>query len=499
MSKSNINQWEKGHRIKGRYEIVDIKQGGLASVYICFDHEFKDAVAIKTFQNQFLDRSEIVNRFQQEAELWMRLEKHPNIVWAKWVDRINDRPCIFMEYVKGHEEYGSDLAQWLSCGSLSIELVISFAIQICTGLIYAQRQFLKLGRPFIHRDLKPANIMITEEGIAKVTDFGLAKVFSGGDLEEHGTSEAFPKNQTPNLTNVGDVFGTPPYMAPEQWVSSKNIDSSADIFSFGCILYEMISHNPPYVGKHPSDYQDYHLRKQPAKPERENEEIPTELVSLVMKCLEKSPRQRYQTFEEVRNDLNSINYTLTGERYAYSDTGELLGVAELSNIAMALNELGSPREALNYYDRLLAQVADEVEPEMVARVFNNRANCYSSLGEKERALANYLLAKRIDQFYDFPWHNSAGIYFELGNIPKALEEVEQAIRKNANYAESHALRAKLLSQLGRHKEAIEECNTTIALEPSHHWIYAVRANCYEAIGDFDSANLDYEKQNKLGQ
>ena len=497
MTTSVNSQWLKGHRINGRYEIADIRQGGLASVYICYDHEFDEAVAIKTFQDRFLSQPEVVRRFQHEAELWMRLEKHNNIVWAKWVDNINDRPCVFMEFIEGHNEYGSDLAQWLSNGILSIELVISLAIQICTGLIYAQRKFAQMGKPFVHRDLKPANIMVTQDGIAKVTDFGLAKVFGDIGAGNENLSDHLTDDLSPALTKVGDVFGTPPYMAPEQWISSGNIDMRADIYSFGCVLYEMIASKPPFVCKQHLEFKKYHLGNQPKKPDRENEIIPDELVGLVMKCLEKNTEKRYQTFEQIRDELNGINYSINGTWYEYSDDGEGLAIDELSNMAMALHELGKSKEALEYYDRLLTRIADEVEPEMVARVFNNRANCYSSLGDSDKALANYLLAKRIDSTYDFPWHNSASIYNDYGDYERALIEVEQAISINAEYADSHARRADILYNLERYDEAIEECTTAINIEPRHRWAYSTRGNCYQKIGEIEKSEIDYDQCDRL--
>lgn len=497
MTGSTNSQWVTGHRIKGRYEIADIKQGGLATVYICYDHEFNDAIAVKTFQERFLSEPGVVRRFQSEAELWMRLEKHENVVWAKWVDKINGRPCVFMEYIKGHEKYGSDLAQWLAKGRLTIELVISFAIQICTGLIYAQRKFAQMSLPFVHRDIKPANIMVTQSGVAKVTDFGLAKVFGAVTRGRGELNSVSGKEETNVLTRVGDVFGTPPYMAPEQWVSSGNIDIRADIYSLGCVLYEMITSKPPFVCKQLAGFKDNHLYKKPERPARSNEAIPDKLAKLVMKCMEKAPGQRYQTFEELRDELNGISYGLNGIWHKYNDNGETLGIDDLSNMAMALHELGKSREALDYYDRLLTRIADEIVPEMVARVFNNRGNCYSSLGDSDKALANYLLAKRIDSAYDFPWHNSASIYMDRGDYERALMEVDQAIQINSKYADSHARRADILLRIKRYDEALEECNAAITLDSTHRWAYSTRGDCYQAIGEIAKAKSDYEQRDRM--
>lgn len=492
---STSDPWPIGTKIKGRYEVLDIKYGGLATVYLCFDHEFQTHIAVKTFQHVFQRERSVTDRFLREAELWMRLEKHQNIVWAKWVDNINNRPCIFMEYMPMVIGFGSDLGCWIGKEELSMSLSISFGIQICTGMIYAQRKFSQMDRPFVHRDLKPANIMITAEGTAKVTDFGLSKAFSGLDETQEG--KLFNGEGKFLSTKVGEIFGTPPYMAPEQWISSHNLNILADIYSFGCILYEMLIGRPPFVVEDIKKYRSRHLCESPKQLRRINEDVPENLDKLVMKCLKKKPGNRYQSFEEIRNELNSVFYRLTGNWLEYSDKPEVMNNADLSNIAMSLHELGMSEEALEYYDRLLAQIADSISPDMVARVFNNRGNCHSSLHNDDKALANYDLAARIDETYDFPWHNAAGIYNTMGDYKKALRYAEQAIELNPNYPDSHSRRADILIQLGRYQEAIEECGKAIALDPSHAWAYQSRARAYVGIGDKRNADSDNRIAKKL--
>jgi serine/threonine protein kinase len=487
-----------GHRIKARYEVLDVKHGGLATVYICFDHEFRDLVAIKSVQNSLVHEVDVVARFLREAELWMRLERHRNIVWARWVDNIGGRPCIFMEVVRGDDRRGADLGSWIASGELTLTEAVAFAIQICTGLIYAQRRFAQMGRPFVHRDLKPTNIMVTADQVAKVTDFGLAKVF--GDIA--GVVPVDPSVVVPDqgdgfATKAGEVFGTPPYMAPEQWISSRDIDIRADIYSLGCVLYHMLARRPPFVCNKPAAYMELHLRKPVPALLTQVPDVPPHVAVITAKCLAKDPGERYQSVEELRNDLSRAYHDLSAEWFVYSDNPETLSIADISNIAMALHELGQSHEALTYFDRLLGQLADDMSPAMLARVFNNRGNCHSSLGEPEKALANYELAKRIDEAYDYPWHNSAAIYIERGDYHTALREVERAVAINPGFADSRVRRADLLHVFGRHREAIEECTTAIALDPANRGAYMRRIACYEALGYRELADADRKAIGRL--
>lgn len=499
MNLENNNQeyWTPGYKIKGRYEIKGMRKGGLANVYICFDHEFHSLTAIKTFQERFAKNRNVIARFKHEAELWMRLEKHTNIVWAKWVDTINQRTCIFMEYIPGDTVYGADLYEWISNGTLIPLQSVALGIQICTGMIYAQRKFANMGQSFVHRDLKPSNIMVDQSGTAKVTDFGLAKAFDNLFYEESTHSES-PTNLSQNsLTRIGDIFGTPAYMAPEQWLSSRDLDFRADIYSFGCILYEMLAGRPPFLFRKLDDFKKGHLELVPETLDGRIKDMPGNLGPIAMKCLRKDPDDRYQSFEELRNDLNRIFSNLYGHPLEFSDSGEELSIADLSNIAMSLHELGKSKEALEYYDRLLSRFADELSPEMVARSLNNRANCHSSMGNDDKALMNYELAWRIDPAYDYPLVNAASILLNRGEFERALGQCDKAIQINPNYEFFHISRAEALSRLGRYEEAVEACTTAIKLNPTSYWAYRRRGEAYAALRNHSRAQADYLRSESL--
>lgn len=225
--------------------------------------------------------------------------------------------------------------------------------------------------------------------------------------------------------------------------------------------------------------------------------VSAELGRLVLKCLEKKPLDRYQSFEEIRENLTAIYYQMSGDRMDYSDEGEELGTADLSNVAMSLHELGNSSEAIGYFNRLLTPLMDDLSPAMVARVLNNRANCHLALGNIRKALKSYDLAKMIDPDYNYPWHNSAGCYITLGDYKKALDEIDRAIILNNRYPDAYARRADICFHLKRYHQAIEDCNRAIALEPKHNWAYEARARSYKAIGDNQRAQADYQSALRL--
>jgi len=293
------DRWRLGDRIDNRYEIIKIRHGGMGVLYICFDAQTKEPVGIKTLKEDFVKscsavmRSELIEQFKQQVEAWVSLGYHPNVVQALSLKEIEGKPYVLVEYVAGNGEYGVDLLGWIRWGGLQVRgqpdipLILNFSIQFCHGMIYAESKFKEMGRPFVHRDIKPSNILITRDGVVKIADFFLAKTMTG-QFE-------------------GKVSGTPAYMSPEQW-SGSSIDIPSDIYSFGCVLYQMVTGKPPFTAVNFVDYKKCHLNVIP-----ESLDVDEDLKKIILKCLEKDPGNRYKDFVEVKMLLSSVYYKLTGE------------------------------------------------------------------------------------------------------------------------------------------------------------------------------------------
>lgn len=220
-------RWQIGDKIENRWEIYKILKGGMGIIYVVYDHEFGEAFAAKTFQEEVFARHPIIaERFTQEALTWVNLDVHQNVTEARFVQTIAGKPLLFLEYVSG-----GDLGGWIGTPRLTRDLpqVLRFALHFCDGMIHALSKGIKA-----HRDIKPQNCLITEDHTLKVTDFGLAKVF---DDANRGLEDALAPNVhglSLGLSRTGTAAGTCTHMAPEQFDDAKHVDVRADIYAFAC-------------------------------------------------------------------------------------------------------------------------------------------------------------------------------------------------------------------------------------------------------------------------
>ncbi len=259
----------------GRYQIREhIATGGMATVYKAWDTRVERIVAIKVLRSLAKSDSNAVERFRREAHAAARLS-HPNAVTV--YDFLEERGehFLIMEYVEG-----VNLKQLLAQkGTLSAEEAIDITCQICSVLQVAHAQ------GFIHRDIKPQNIMITPDGQAKLTDFGIVRV-----MEAAG------------LTNSGIVLGTADYLAPEQ-ARGEKLSPASDLYSLGVVLYEMLAGRPPFIGSSAVQVAMQHANKIPPPPSMYNPRIPRSLEAVIKKALQKQPQSRYANAEEMRKAL----------------------------------------------------------------------------------------------------------------------------------------------------------------------------------------------------
>lgn len=260
----------------GRYEIVgELGRGAMGVVYKAVDPLIERTVAIKTISLD-LSKDELAifeERFYREAKSAGKLN-HPNIVTIYDVGESDNIAYIAMEFLEGQS-----LREILDSGVvLPLERIGEIAIQIAEGLAYAQENDV------VHRDIKPANIVITKNGVAKITDFGIAHMPSG------------------SRTMAGMVMGSPKYMSPEQ-VIGKPVDGRSDIFSLGAVLYEMLTGASPVDGDNISAIMYRILNEMPAPPHTLNSSIPEAFDWIIAKALAKHPDDRYQTAREFANDI----------------------------------------------------------------------------------------------------------------------------------------------------------------------------------------------------
>ncbi|MDR3584859.1 MAG: Stk1 family PASTA domain-containing Ser/Thr kinase [Desulfosporosinus sp.] len=262
----------------GRYEVLErLGAGGMAIVYKAKDLLLNRVVTIKVLREQFVTDEDFIRRFRREAQSAASLS-HPNIVSVYDVGKDGDTEYIVMEYVEGRnlKEIIREYAP------LSTDQSINLGRQITEAIQNAHEHHI------IHRDIKPHNILVTTDGHAKVTDFGIARAVSSA-----------------TVTHTGDIVGSVHYLSPEQ---AKGLPSNeqSDIYSLGIVLYELITGKVPYDGETPIAIALKHLQEQPVLPSKINPRIDKEFEAVIMRAIAKSPEQRYLSAKDLLEDLKHI-------------------------------------------------------------------------------------------------------------------------------------------------------------------------------------------------
>jgi eukaryotic-like serine/threonine-protein kinase len=259
----------------GRYRVEStLGQGGMAAVYLAHDSELDRAVAVKVLAEHLADDDAFRQRFLREARMAAKLS-HPNIVHVYDQGEENGQPFIVMEYVDG-----PTLSEELKrTGPLPPARVVDLALQICGGLEHAHASGL------VHRDIKPGNLLLREDGTVKIADFGIARAA-----------------QATKLTQIGSVLGTAAYLSPEQ-AAGEPVTAAADIYSLGCVLFELLTGRTPYVFESLPELV-VKQRDEPITPIRElRPDVPPELEAAVMHCLARGPEHRPASAAELAQEL----------------------------------------------------------------------------------------------------------------------------------------------------------------------------------------------------
>ena len=262
--------------VGGRYELGDqIARGGTAQVFLARDLLLGRPVALKVLFSELSADSAFVERFRREAQAAANLS-HPNIVPVFDWGETDSTYFIVMEYVDG-EALSSIIRTQAPLHSAQ---AASVASDISKALAYAHRHGV------VHRDVKPGNVLITAEGQVKVTDFGIARAI--------GVDE--------QITQTGLVMGTATYFSPEQ-AQGLGVDGRSDVYALGVVLYEMVAGRPPFVGESPVAIAYQHVREPPQPPSAFNPDVSPALEAVILQAMAKLPKERYQTAEEFRADL----------------------------------------------------------------------------------------------------------------------------------------------------------------------------------------------------
>ena len=265
----------KGQKINDRYEIIKtIGEGGMANVYLANDTILDRKVAIKVLRGDLSNDEKFIRRFKREALSVSNLS-HPNIVEVYDVGEEEGNYYIVMEYIEG-----KTLKQLLQKrGALTLNEVIDIMLQLTDGLAHAHDAYI------IHRDIKPQNIMIEDNGLIKITDFGIAMALNATQL-----------------TQTNSVMGSVHYLPPEQ-ANGKSATVKSDIYSLGILMYELITGSVPFKGDNAVEIALKHMKEKIPSIRKQNPTIPQSVENIVIKATAKNPRNRYDSVKEMHDDL----------------------------------------------------------------------------------------------------------------------------------------------------------------------------------------------------
>lgn len=462
-----------GVLIDGKFRVEEIRRGRLGIVYLCQNEESNKPVAIKTYGESFLDGEENHKLFLRESALWIQLGNHPNIVRAYALKMIEDKPHLLLERVIPNNTRGPTLKDYLFSAPIDQQEMLRLGICVCDGMIHAIQQIPDL----VHRDLKPENLLIGQDLILKVSDFGMTmrRKESPDSVQINLWSE--DENHPSFLARR--LLGTPATASPEQCVGNP-LDTRSDIYSFGCIMYQIATKRLPFYKATVEEYIVAQLSEEPLPPYKLNKSLSTSFSDLILRCLEKKAEHRFRRFQDVRERLSDLFYELTGKMPVallakngftldekidravsfallkdYSRAREELIRAERESprnirIPFELGKIclqqGRNREALSYFLRLLPVEHRNAE------FFFLLGTAYWELGSKKEAWHSYQQTLLLRPVQPRPYLHIARLYANE-NLYREAEAALLTGMEVCNQKRDFVLRLAELYQLTQNPKA----------------------------------------------
>ena len=462
---------EPGQRV-GVYEIVgSLGAGGMGEVYRARDTRLGRLVAIKFVSDELAADRTATERLAREAKLTSSLN-HPNIVTVHDVGEVDGRPFIVMEFVAGQSLHSA-----LEWERLKLGRVIEIASQVADGLTVAH------GAGVVHRDLKPRNIMLTEDGRAKIVDFGVGKTSQPTSGAEDKTIHAG------GLTDAFYVVGTAGYMAPEQ-VTSRPVDFRADQFALGAILYEMVTGRRAFKSATPVQTMAAIVDTEPEPLAELAPDTPIELVTIVDRCLAKDPAKRYGSTQDLARDLREVP-VLPGTRTSRSHVALkparrlrwpwVAGLVALAGLASAAAFLLTDRTGpVLAQARVLLDRFDK--PANVEQAISVLSSAVSARPRDPAARA-MLAEAYVRKFESAPQDPAL--------VTRAGEEAGVALTLNPSYAPTHVVLAMINYAQSRFDGALGEAQKAITLDARHSRAWREHGRALFRLGRRDEAEKDF--------
>lgn len=452
---------------------------GMGVVYLVEGRTSEEPFVLKTFQRS-RENTGIVSRFRMEAEAWVKLGKHDNLVRCFWVKELRDQLFVAAEYIAPDTRGRNTLAQYLATERASVQQQVIWAGQFCFGMKQALRSGIKA-----HRDIKPDNLMIDGTKTLKITDFGLATLL---DTAISGDADLQRKIGDLGITQRGSVCGTPPFMAPEQFFEAQEVDCRADIYSFGVVLYLMISGGNAPITPARTQLQ----RMEPleawatAHIHQSVPKIDSPLMGICARCLEKDAKRRYQNYDEL---LDALGVECRKHRLEMPrEKQDVDAKMESAFIrAMALNDAGKPSKALAELRPMV-----EVWPK-VAKIHTEMGRAALALGILSEALEATERSVRIDDSRTAAWNNLGVILTRLNRAAEAKAAFAKALLVEPENTGAMIGLAQLLLDEGNPHEAKKLADVALFWRPEKVNVLKIAGLCTVKSGNPKEAQKIFEK------
>lgn len=498
-----LTEPERFPMVDDNYKIVAlIGHGGMGTVYKAINLVTNSTVAIKLFSSSVAKDKETLKRFEQEARALSNLDDSELLTIHDSGMSPDGAPYLVMDYIEG-----DNLAEILKREKIDIPRAFSLFSQLCELLNRAHR------RGIIHRDIKPSNILISKQQSeldtatpvverVRIVDFGIARIVDS----VHG--------DTTNLTHTGAVFGTPTYMSPEQCKAHQAVDQRSDIYSLGCVMYEVLTGHPPFVGDNPIQVAMQHLNDAP-KPFK-TKDFSKDLELVVLQCLAKDPKNRYQSVEELSKDLELVrqNHHPKHLKRPKSDKTRHLSGTEIWFVLLLTTLVGALVYGLTVQESLFishrpsvvgtaaksSKAANEVR-QLTAEIklhpedkfwYMKRAQAYSDLKRETDAIADYSKVIKLDPQDVHAYTNRGSSYAGLRKWNLSMSDENKALSLSPNHVNAICTRAIIFMETEDYSSALKECERAIQLDPARVDAYLTRGRVYMRTDQLKSALREFD-------
>ena len=458
-----------GDSIAGEFRVLDKFAGGMGFVYLVKHHSEEAPFVLKTLQRPEHESERA--QFLREAEIWLGLGRHRNIVRGRFVKLLDGQLFVAADYVSNTPDRGNSLQAYVGCTGLPDGLLLTWVAQFCHGMAHAQSHGV-----VAHRDIKPGNLMLMPDNELRITDFGLARSFT------------LPSGAVEGVAERRSISGTLPYMAPEQFLTPGAIDHRVDIYAFGITLYELIAGVRPFNEVSQQALIADILRGAP-------EALESPLWTLCEKCLRKAESARYQTFEQLLADAGvlarGIGIRLPSQQLPSGDEEELAYARALS-----YGDMGRPDLALEYalsYSRMVPEddrawtelgkqylVQDKLNDSVDASLRsiqlapfksmarNNLGVALHRLGRHDEAVSQLQVAASHDPLNTGALLNQSGPLMSLRRPLEAIQVMRRAIVIAPKKASIWANLGAVQMEVGEEHEAEQSLSKALELYPGLH-------------------------------